>query len=73
MRRRRVHLNRRRDGLRQPIQYVRSQRTRALEEVTEHKDFQAHLGGNLLQGPSAPMNGAAEVSTQRIFRGRLVE
>jgi hypothetical protein len=49
-------------SLSESVQDVRSQGARALEEIAENQDIYSGLGGNLLQGLAAGMNGAAQVS-----------
>ena len=61
------------DRLGQPVQHVRPQSARAFEEIAEHENIESNPSGNRLQGLSAAMNGAAQVTAERIFRGGFVK
>ncbi len=73
LRRSRLDLDCRYDGLGQSIEHVGPKRTRAFEKVAEYEDIQANFRGDLLERPGAMMNRSAEMPGKRILRGRLVE
>src|SRR5437899_9970724 len=66
-------MDRDRHSLREPINHVRAQRARPFEEVTEKEDVESDLCGNIFQRPATAVNGAAQVTTDRVLRGRLVQ
>jgi hypothetical protein len=69
----RLHLDRRSDSLRQPVQDIGPQRPGAFQEVAQDKDVDPDLYGDLLQWTAVPMNRSAQVAGKGVLGRGLVE